>query len=278
MHEQCRNVVWLQHILVWLYSGILEKAGVDTAGIHTGQFDLVTAQLFRQSLAETLKTKLRRGIGGAFRIGGFSENGTNVNNMAGVRFFFHQGDDFCGHVERPAQIGVDHLVPPFQREGVDVAEIASASIVDQNVGSYLAGKCLFNPGGNGVLIGDVQRNGQEHIPQLILKSFESRRIAGEAIHFGTFVSQSTCQCGSQTTTGTGDDGIFLANDHGLLRLGNVSMRNSDTVDMGEIFADLSWVRHERVAVGMLHLEVRGKILRHGCEHQNRATLIGLAQQ
>ena len=56
------------------------------------------------------------------------------------------------------------------------------------------------------------------------------------------------------------------------------MRQPDAVNVGEIGADLPGVRYESVAVGLLHLEVRGKILRRGGEHQNRATLVGLAQQ
>ncbi len=64
----------------------------------------------------------------------------------------------------------------------------------------------------------------------------------------------------------------------LVRLNRVSMRQPDPVNVSEIFADLPWVGDESVALGMLHLEMRGRIFRHGCEHQNRATLIGLTQQ
>lgn len=49
------------------------------------------------------------------------------------------------------------------------------------------------------------------------------------------------------------------------------MRQPDAVNVGEVFADLPWICHEGVAIRMLHLEVRGKILRHGGEHQNRTT-------
>src|ERR1035437_2019763 len=94
MNDQCRDVVWLQHILVWLYSGILEKSGADIAWIHTGHFDLVTAQLFKQSLAETLKAIFRGRIGGAFRVGGLPEHGTNVDNMTGGLVSFIKGTTF----------------------------------------------------------------------------------------------------------------------------------------------------------------------------------------
>lgn len=44
---------------------------------------------------------------------------------------------------------------------------------------------------------------------------------------------------------------------GVRRACEVLVGNADAVDMGEIFADCSGVRHEGVTVGMLHAKVGG---------------------
>lgn len=59
---------------------------------------------------------------------------------------------------------------------------------------------------------------------------------------------------------------------------HISMRNSDAVRVGEIGTNFTGVGHEGMAVGVLHFEMGGEILRHGGKNQNRAPLIGFAQQ
>ena len=56
------------------------------------------------------------------------------------------------------------------------------------------------------------------------------------------------------------------------------MRQADAMNVGEVFADLSGISHEGMAIRVLHLEVRRKILRYRAEHQHRATLVRLAEQ
>jgi hypothetical protein len=50
------------------------------------------------------------------------------------------------------------------------------------------------------------------------------------------------------------------------------------MDVGEKFADLPCPSDESLAISFLHLEVCGKVLPHGAQHQHRATLVGFAQQ
>lgn len=51
------------------------------------------------------------------------------------------------------------------------------------------------------------------------------------------------------------------------------MRNPNAVDVGEIIVALPRARDESVAIRVLHLEMRRKVLRRGCKLQNRTVLI-----